>query len=735
MPPATAVDTAPTTGEDASTVEQGPVGRPGSLRFIRVDDPSLEPEQRGGRFTTLDGLDGLGFVIGGYEFAADGAAHPVVWRSLDGASWARDELPLAAAGATLTTSVRIGDRLVFFGAETLTDRALAWAIGGAAGIEAITPPRHDGRWSVVGAEPFGDGAIVWGRVASVAAGEPAVFAVTSADGSTWRQARAVNQLLDGNEATDVIDVASGPSGTAAVLSTKSGDFLVLVHDGTSWAAWVLDDGSAEIAGLEVSDTVRLAGATIRGGVARPALFVLDGSGEWVARRVDVVPDDRNAGFQSASGDRLRDAFLGGRVITGNVATAEVIAVRAGAGTWIEAAYPDAVSGQGQPPIAEVVQSGTTTLAIARDRPAVVRLDGFAVTPVTSEFFPEGASIPSAAGPVSIGDAVVFAGAYASVPAGTGAPRRTWATWKFGGRGRVAVKRAADERQLELADLEVGRDGSLLGVGFESFVPANFANFIQPYEWIDTGDGFQPRPIGGDDRTLRFHQVADTGGAVVAVGAVFDGRGRLDPVFFRRGIDGVWVLAPAPEQDEAERGSSVSLIEMCPLPLAGAVLFASYADEGAQNRTYVTGDGSSWQHFAPPELTGDRAIVNGCAAGAEAVIVFGTFDGRPQLWRTVDGQVFETIPTPASSGIADVAVDDAERIWLLTTRRRVIELAEDGTRRSTAVVPAGELVAPAGPAEVDELAVTPRRVVLLGSWNGGIGLWSADRARSATTWVE
>jgi hypothetical protein len=190
-----------------------------------------------------------------------------------------------------------------------------------------------------------------------------------------------------------------------------------------------------------------------------------------------------------------------------------------------------------------------------------------------------------------------------------------------------------------------------------------------------------------------------------------------------------VLAPAPEQDEAERGSSVSLIEMCPLPLAGAVLFASYAGDGEQNRTYVTGDGFSWQHFAPPELTGERATINGCAAGAEAVIVFGTFDGRPQLWRTVDGQTFEAIPTPASSGIADVDVDEGERIWLLTTRRRVLELAEDGTRRSTAVVPAGELVAPAGPAEVDELAVTPRRVVLLGSWNGGIGLWEADRARA------
>ena len=300
----------------------------------------------------------------------------------------------------------------------------------------------------------------------------------------------------------MIDVATGPSGTAAVLSTKSGDFLVLVHDGTSWTASVLDDGSAEIAGIEASDTVRLAGATIRGGVARPALFALDRSGEWVPRRVDVVPDDRNAGFQSASGDRLRDAFLDGRVLTGNVATAEVIAVRAGAGTWLEAAYPDAVSGQGQPPIAEVVQSGDDHAGDRRrsaGRRATRPFRRDACRRVNS--FPNGA-VDSVGGRPGVDRRCRRV--RRSVCLGAGRDRRCPPCL-----GDVEVRRKGSCRrqaggrrgQLELADLEVGRDGSLLGVGYESFVPANFDNFIEPYEFDRRpAIGSQPRPVGGDDRT-------------------------------------------------------------------------------------------------------------------------------------------------------------------------------------------------------------------------------------------
>jgi outer membrane protein assembly factor BamB len=150
------------------------------------------------------------------------------------------------------------------------------------------------------------------------------------------------------------------------------------------------------------------------------------------------------------------------------------------------------------------------------------------------------------------------------------------------------------------------------------------------------------------------------------------------------------------------------------------------DDGDQYRTYVTGDGTSWEHFAPPELAGGRATIGGCAAAADSVVLFGTHDGTPQLWRTVDGRRFEPIAARVAGGIVDAAVDESGGIWVLTTQRRVVQLGPDGRRRSPTALSPEELASPAGAGDVSGLAVTPAHVVILGSWNGGIGLWVADR---------
>jgi hypothetical protein len=696
-----------------------PVPAPGSLRFVRLDDPALQPTQRGGRFVTLDVVGT--FVIGGHDVSADSVPEPALWESADGGVWIRRALPVDDDGATVTASVRLGDRLLLFGDDPVAPQPVAWERSATGEISSIVAPSGDRAWSVVAAQPHRGGVLLWGQ-SDPPSGAPAVFAVAGPDGASWRQARALNALLAGHAAVRVVDVSTGAAGTAAVFETAGGDVLVLTDTGVGWTASVIDSTEATIAGVEVTSRVLLAGATLGRSRSEPAIFLQDSAGAWAPRPVEVLSDDRNAGFERSSGDVLHDSFLDGQVLTGNVATAEVLAVPAGGGTRLEAAYPDGVSGQGQPRIAQVAELGGVRLAIADDRPSVVRLDRFTVTPLDDGSFPGGESVPTASGPVVAGDDVVFGGAVVAVPAGPGVARRSWAQWTLDADGALHVAGAKGGQQLELADIDVGRSGALLGVGYEDFVPANFDDFIEPVEFVGVAGVLQPRLVGGGGRTVRFHQIADAGAAVVAAATVFDDGGRVDAAFFRRVGDGQWALAELPAPDRVEVASSAELVEMCPLP-GGAIALARY--EGG-HRAYVTFDGASWQRFAPPELNAEGITVRGCAATADQAVVFGTLDGRARLWRTADGESYEAIAAPSDVGLLDATVDEVGAIWLLTPANEVHELAPDGRRTAIHRVPAEQLASPGGVGTLSELAVTPGRVVLLGTWNGGIGVWSAPR---------
>lgn len=222
---------------------------------------------------------------------------------------------------------------------------------------------------------------------------------------------------------------------------------------------------------------------------------------------------------------------------------------------------------------------------------------------------------------------------------------------------------------------------------------------------------------------------------VAVGSRF-----VDQVFrpsFWFAPDGFsWVQAGVDGDLDAQRGAEV--LHVCALA-EGFLAFGSRATETHdQMLAWTSADGSTWTLVtAGNDAFGDAAArVRGCVGTEGGALVVGSVGepDRPAAWTSRDGQRFEQVDPDAFTGrrgaLVAATVDPTGRAWAVGNAQLdgvwtplVHRQTDEGTWQR---VPLDEEVfrSPLGDESLSDVLVDGTRVLLVGRYTSGVGLWAA-----------